>query len=115
MFRQLLALSLSDHDPERTVNYAGEGVLEIASKDGENVRLQVDEKTGTPLKLTYQESGPQGPAAYEQIYSDWRDVSGVRVPFAWTVTQAGKKYAEVKVQAYKINSGLTEEALSKKP
>jgi zinc protease len=115
MFRQLLALSLSDHDADRTVNYTGDGVLEIASKDGESVRLQVDEKTGTPLKLSYQEAGPQGPAPMEQIYSDWREVSGVRVPFAWTVTQGGKKFAEVKIQDYKINSGLTEEALSKKP
>jgi len=115
MFRQLLALSLSDHDPDRAVNYAGDGVLEISSKDGESVRLQVDEKSGMPLKLSYQESGPQGPASFEQIYSDWREVSGVRVPFAWTVTQAGKTYAEVKIQDYKINSGLTEEALGKKP
>ncbi len=115
MFRQLVALSLSDRDPDRTVNYAGDGVLEISAKDGESVRLQVDEKTGVPLKLSYQEAGQQGPAAVDQVYSDWREVSGVRVPFAWTVTQNGQKYADVKVQDYKINSGLTAEALSKKP
>ena len=91
MFRELLALSLSDRDPGRSVNYAGDGVLEISSKDGENVRLQVDEKTGIPLKLSYQEAGPQGPAAMDQVYSDWREVSGVRVPFAWSVMQGGQE------------------------
>jgi hypothetical protein len=115
MFRQLLPLSLSDRDPNRTINYAGDGVLEISAKEGETVKLQVDEKTGVPLKLSYQEAGPQGPAAVDEVYSDWREVSGVRVPFAWTVMQGGQKYAEVKVQDYKINSGLTLEALSKKP
>jgi hypothetical protein len=29
--------------------------------------------------------------------------------------QGGQKFADVKIQAYKINSGLTLEALSKKP
>ncbi len=115
MFRQLLPLSLSDRDPERTVNYAGDGVLEISSKDGESVRLQVDEKTGMPVKLSYQEAGAQGPAAVDQIYSDWREVSGLRFPFAWTVMQGGQKFAEVKIQDYKINSGLTQETLSRKP
>lgn len=115
MFRQLLPLSLSDRDPDRTVNYAGGGVLEISSKDGESVRLQVDEKTGMPVKLSYQEAGAQGPAAVDQIYSDWREVSGLRFPFAWTVMQGGQKFAEVKIQDYKINSGLTQETLSRKP
>ncbi|MBZ5607809.1 MAG: insulinase family protein [Acidobacteriia bacterium] len=115
MFRQILALSLSDRDPDRAVNYAGDGVLEISSKDGESVRLQVDEKTGVPLKLTYQEAGPQGPASIDLTYSDWREVAGVRLPFEWTVVQGGQKFAVVKIQDYKINSGLTQEALSKKP
>jgi zinc protease len=111
MFRMLAGLALSDHDPNRTVNYAGDGVLEISSKSGESARLQVDEKTGMPLKLSYQE-GPQG---VEDRYSDWRDAGALHLPFQWTVLQDGKKYADVKIQEYKINSGLTQEALGKKP
>ena len=42
--------------------------------------LVVDEKTGLPSKIIYQ--GGQGPV--EQIYSDWREVNGIRLPFAWT-------------------------------
>ena len=55
IFRQLTGLAMSDRDPNRTVNYAGDGALEISSKSGESARLQVDEKTGLPLKLSYQE------------------------------------------------------------
>ena len=39
----------------------------------------------------------------------------LRLPFQWTVMQDGKKFATVTVQDYKINSGLTEEVLGKKP
>jgi outer membrane lipoprotein-sorting protein len=94
------------------VNYAGEGTLEISSKDGESVRLEVDEKTGMPAKTSYQEGG-QG--SVSQIFSDWRDVNGVRLPFEWTTMQGDKKFATVKIDNYKINSGLTPEVLSKKP
>lgn len=71
----------------------------------------MDAKTGLPLKLSYQE----GAQSVEDEYSDWRDVAGLHLPFQTTVTQDGKKYADVKIQEYKVNSGLTQEALSKKP
>jgi len=111
IFRQLTGLVLSDRDPNRTVNYVGDGTLEISGKSGESVRLQVDAKTGLPIRLSYQE----GAQSVEDAYSDWRDVAGLHLPFQLTVTQDGKKYADVKIQEYKVNSGLTQEMLSKKP
>ncbi len=111
MFRQITRLAASDRNPDVTVNYAGPGTLEISAKDGDSVKLQVDEQTGIPAKLTYQ----QGPNSVEQIYSDWREVDGVKLPFQWTIMQGGKKFASVTIQDYKLNSGLTQEALSKKP
>jgi zinc protease len=112
MFRQIALLAMSDRDPNRTVNYAGDGALEISSKEGESVRLEVDEKTGMPAKTSYQE-GAQGTVS--QVFADWRDVNGIRLPFELTTIHGDKKYAVVKVDNYKINSGLTPEVLSKKP
>jgi len=112
VFRQILLLSLSDRDPNRTVNYAGPGALDISSKDGENARLEVDEKTGVPQKVVYTDVNGQ---TINQAYSDWRDVSGVRLPYKWTVMQGDRKFATVTIEDYKINSGLTPETLSKKP
>jgi predicted Zn-dependent peptidase len=114
-FRLWPELAMSDRDVDRTVNYAGDGVIDISSKDGESVRLSVDEKTGVPMKFAYQQSAAEGGSAVEEIFSDWRDVNGIRLPFQWTVMQGGKKFAGVTVQDYKINSGLTPEALAKKP
>ena len=112
VFRQIALIVLSDRDPDRTVNYAGSGMLEISSKNGESVRLEVDEKTGIPAKTSYQEGGQ---SIISQIFSDWRDVNGIRLPFAWTTMRDDKQFATVKIDNYKINSGLTPEVLSKKP
>lgn len=114
-FRQIASLALSDRDADRTVNEPADGLLEITSKDGDSVRLTVDEKTGLPEKLAYQQSPAEGGTAVEEIFSDWRDVDGLHLPFQWTVMQGGKKFAGVTIQDYKINSGLTAEALSQKP
>jgi outer membrane lipoprotein-sorting protein len=112
MFRQIALLAMSDRDPNRIVNYAGQGTLEISSKDGESVRLEVDEKTGMPTKASYREGGE---GTVSQIFADWREVDGIRVPFEWTTLRDDKKFASVKIDNYKINSGLTPEVLGKKP
>jgi zinc protease len=112
VFRQILLLSLSDRDPNRTVNYVGPGALDISSKDGESAHLEVDEKTGVPQKVVYTDVNGQ---TINQAYSDWRDISGVRLPYKWIVMQGDRKFATVTIEDYKINSGLTPETLSKKP
>ena len=115
LFRDFFSLLLSDRDPGRTVNAIADSEVDIANKDGESVRLTLDDKTGLPAKMTYQETGMSGPTGIEESFGDWREVHGVRVPFAVTITQGGKKYANALVQEYKINSGLTLEGISKKP
>jgi hypothetical protein len=50
-----------------------------------------------------------------EVYSDWREVSGIRLPHKILIEQSGKKYAEIKVTAYRLNTGASPEDLSKKP
>ena len=114
-FRQIASLALSDRDADRTVSEAADGVLEISSKDGESVRMTVDQKTGVPEKLAYKQSPAEGGSDVEETFSDWRDVDGVRLPFQWSILQGGKKFAGATVQDYKINSGLTADTLGQKP
>ncbi|HTC88920.1 MAG TPA: pitrilysin family protein [Bryobacteraceae bacterium] len=114
-FRQIASLALSDRDADRTVSEVADGVLEISSKDGESVRVTVDQQTGAPEKLAYKQSPAEGGSEVEETYSDWRDVDGLRLPFQWSIMQGGKKFAGATVQDYKINSGLTAETLGQKP
>jgi len=111
IFRSYFSLMTSDHDPNRTVNYAGPGLMDISDKGGNAVHLTVDENTGLPLKSTY--AGPQG--AIEETWSDLRDVGDVKFPFKISITQGGRKFSDVIIQDVKVNTGLTAAELSKQP
>jgi zinc protease len=113
VFRQVFWLALADRNPDETVNFVDNGTVEISAKDGEHARLTVDEKTGLPSKVTYQQVGAEG--TVDEIFEDWRDVGGLKLPFKRTIMQGGKKFVTATIEDYKVNSGLTQEALSKKP
>jgi hypothetical protein len=110
IFRSYFHLLASDRDPNRTVNYAGSGAIEISDKSGASLRLTVDESTGLPLKTSY--AGPQG--AMEEEWSDLREVDGMKAPFKITLRQGPRKFADVIVQEIKVNTGATEAELSKR-
>jgi hypothetical protein len=58
-------------------------------------------------------SGP--PVSVVNQYADFREVEGVKVPHKITITQGGRKFAEVTVSDYKVNAGLKAEDLNKRP
>ncbi|MGH9720714.1 MAG: M16 family metallopeptidase, partial [Bryobacteraceae bacterium] len=111
IFRNYFTLLLSDRNPDRTVNYAGAGVLEISDKDGNSTRLTVDEATGMPQKETY--AGPQGPL--EETWSNFKEVGGVKAPHQISVTTGGRKFADAVILELSVNTGATAEQLSKRP
>lgn len=111
IFRNYYHLFLSDADPNRTVNYAGGGVLEISDKNGAAAKVTIDESTGLPLAMSYQ--GPQG--LIEENFSDFREAAGIKVPYKITIKQGQRKFADVAIQDLKLNTGATEAQLSKRP
>jgi zinc protease len=114
-FRAWVPLLLSDRDPERTVNLVGEDTIEISDKKGNQARLQVD-AAGLPQKLTYQMPPIQGrPLTIENSFKDFKEVDGIRLPFKITITQDGRKSAEVTVLEYKLNQGLKPGDIDKRP
>jgi zinc protease len=112
VFRNLFRLMA---DTSLTVNAVDKNTVEISTADGQSVKVAFDESTGLPARESYQEAGNGGPSAVDETLADWRDVGGLKAPFKVTIQQNGKKFAEVTVQEYKLNSGLKAEELSKKP
>jgi zinc protease len=112
LFRQWFSLLLSDRDASRTINCTGDNTLEISDKQGDLARLLLDDKTGLPLKITYDSVAMGGPPKpVEETYSGWQDVDGIKLPSRITITQSGQKFAEVTVSQWKLNSGVKEDDL----
>ncbi len=113
-FRMWFPLMLSDRDPDRVVTATGDVTIRISDKNGHSVLLAIDPKTGLPASETYTApGGGQGPV--EEVYGDWRDTSGVKLPWRITMNQGGHTLADVTITDVKVNQGLTPEQLSKKP
>jgi zinc protease len=116
LFRTMYPLLLSDRDATRKVNYVSVGVVEVSAADGKIAKLEFDESTGALKKLSYvQEQMGGAPQNVDETFSDWRVVSGVKVPYLIVTMQGGNKFAELKVQDYKINTGLTVQELTSRP
>ena len=115
LLRVWYLLLLSDRLPGRKVNRVDEFVLEISDASG-SVRLTLDPETLLPRQVAYPAvltSGP--PQTITETFSDYREVEGVQVPHRSVTTQGGKKYAELTLKEYKLNTGLTVEEISKRP
>jgi zinc protease len=116
LLRLYFPMLLSDRLAGRTVNWVGEGTLEISNGQGITVRLFVDEKTGMPAKVEYDSTAPNGPAStIDETYDSFEDVDGIKVPKRMTIIQNGRRYADVVVESVQLNTGLKSADLCKKP
>jgi zinc protease len=109
-FRNLVTLMLSDRVAGRTVNAVSPNAVEIAG-GGQVARMEFD-LAGLPSKLIYTDAGQ--PETVES-YTDFRDVSGLKLPFKSTVQQAGQPAGVSTISAYTINTGITAEVIAKRP
>jgi len=122
VFRLTETLLLSDRDAGRTINLVKKEkvgdreaeVIEIASKDGDQVQVFIDAASGQVLKKQYRGQAISGPSAsVDEVYEDFREVGGVRVPHKIVVYQNEKKFSETQVVEVKYNTGLKAEDLAK--
>jgi hypothetical protein len=78
--------------------------------------VEFDAETGLPQRVVYEISRAGGqPIPAEEAWSDFQEIAGVKVPRRITVMQSGRKYAEVKVTDFKVNSGIQIEEIQKRP
>ena len=122
LFRLRESLLLSDRVSGRTINFVEQAdlngrkaaIIEISGENASTVRLWIDEQSGDVLKQSYQSSAITGsPSQVEQVFSDYRDVDGLRVPFKVTVLANGEEFAQVEVGEIRYNTGLEKAALMK--
>ncbi|MCJ7578557.1 MAG: insulinase family protein [candidate division Zixibacteria bacterium] len=89
-------------------------VILISDPAGNQLKMYVDQMTHLPLKESYQGTTMMGPATVEEIFSDYREVSGVKTPFSITSLANGQKIAETKILEVNFNTQIDPELFIKK-
>jgi len=84
-------------------------VLHITPNDIQGFKLYLDAATYIPVKMSFQGINMMGaPAATEQIFSDYREVGNVKLPFKSVTNQDGKKAQEALATEILINVDVEE-------
>jgi zinc protease len=116
LFRVYFRLLLSDRLDGRTVNAIDDNTIQISDATGQVASVEFDAQTGLPRKVSYDTPQAAGPPIYsEDVYDDFRDIGGVKIPFKLTINQGGRRFADVVVNEYKINVGIKPTDLAKRP
>ena len=116
LFRVYFRLLLSDRLEGRTVNAIDEDSVQIADATGQAASVEFDPRTHLLKRVSYdaQQTGST-PVYTEEIYDDFHDVAGIKVPFKITINQGGRRYSDVVLKDYKINTGLNPLELARRP
>jgi hypothetical protein len=86
----------------------------ISDPAGDQLKMYVDQVSHLPLKESYQGTTMMGPGNVEEIFSDYREISGVKIPFSITSFANGQKMAETKILEVNLNTQIDPELFIKK-
>jgi hypothetical protein len=89
-------------------------VILISDPSGNELKMYVEQVTHLPLKESYQGTTMMGPGNVEEVFSDYREVSGVKLPFSVTSFANGQKVAETKILEVNFNTQIDPELFIKK-
>jgi predicted Zn-dependent peptidase len=107
------ALTVQALGPSEVDGKAEEGIAVSDPARKLVVRLYVDAKTGLLVKKSYTAAFMGPPTDTEELYSDYREVEGMKIPFKAVVNQGGKKRAEQTTTEMKINPNVADAAYKK--
>ncbi len=114
-----LLLALNDGKISASLSEAAEEgrtmpVLEVALPGSALLTLIFDPETALLAKSKYRMSGPTGDVNVEEIYSNYRDVNGLKVPFTTEVRRDGAPAVQRTLRKFEFNVPV-DSALFSKP
>ncbi len=95
--------------PDAQVDGKAVKTVEVADAQGHATRFFIDPATNLVVKLEYT-SGGESPEAF---FSDYRDVSGVKVPFKVRILQGGQPMMELTYTDVQVNVPVDEKLFQK--
>ena len=94
---------------EADVNGLIADVVLISDTPAGTIKLFIDQESKYIVKKEFQALGQQGaPVQREEFYSDYRDISGVKIAFSVVSIDDGEKVAEVTLSKVTINAEVDE-------
>jgi zinc protease len=97
--------------PDAEVNGKPVHVLEIADAEGHTTTFSIDKTTSLVSKVAFEDESGQ---STEATYTDYRDVSGVKIAHTTNVSQNGQPLLEINYSEVQVNAPV-DEAVFKKP
>jgi len=119
--KNTLRLLMATDDPYYKAVFSGTGnvggtevdLVVILDESGEKMCTFGFDKANNMLhSKTYWGQTPGGEGTIEEIISDYREVSGVKIPFNTLGTMDGQKVSEEKISEYLINAELPADAFA---
>lgn len=121
--RETIALLRNSDSPALTVQSLG--VSKVGDTEAEGVAISnpsaqfevkvfVDPKTGLLAGKGFRGALMGAPADMIEVYSDYRDVDGIKVAFRTTVMRDGRKAIDTKLEDFKLNPGASD-SIYRKP
>jgi len=112
--RQQIMLLQARNSQDFEVRYAGDETIDgtkcdkiVVQAGGETAQIAVDAATGTVVRTTHQGSGPQGvPGDVVTYYSDYRETSGLQLPYSVRQTFDGEPMASMKILEIGVNEQI---------
>jgi zinc protease len=90
-------------------------VIALSSEDNPEVRLYLDPETASVVKLAYEARLPNEPSPRptEEVFSDYRTVDGVSLPFKAAVVRGGMVVVERQLTSVQVNPVISAELFAK--
>ena len=101
--RDTVPLLLAIADGKVTAKTAGADSIEVSIPGGKPVRWWIDPATGLISRSRYRTSLGGADVATEEIYSDYRDVNGLKVAFKTELRREGGPTVDRTVRKYEFN------------
>lgn len=111
--RDTVPLLLALADGKVSARAIDRTALEVAIPGGKPVTLSIDPVTGLITKSRYRASAGGADVTTEEIYSDYRDVNGLKVPFKTELRREGGPTVERIVRKYEFNVPVDSTIFSK--
>jgi hypothetical protein len=90
--------------------FAGKEAIDLAvSGLGASFHLFLDPQTMLPGGTSYQTVTQEGPATVEEVFSDYREVDGIKMPFKTEAFAKEKKVSAQMVKTLQVNAAVSDD------